>query len=143
MDHDFEALGKEIVVGRLKDAADPYALAGEVIRKMIVAAVVSEKDRRDPRSTIVSACRGVAGGMVLLEKDLVRTSIAVLERMASIAEEAGLSPSDCMTWALEGLAPVLKVAPGGAADAVRAAVEEKFMGAGEVLERLLSAPPAP
>ncbi len=77
------------------------------------------------------------GGMVLIEKDLPRTAVALLRQMATVAQETNLDPAECMTWAMEGIAPVVKVAPGGAADSVRAAIEENFMGAGEVFESIV------
>jgi hypothetical protein len=137
MEYDFEKLGKEIVLGRLKDAGDPYALAAEVARKIAVSAVASTRAQQDPHVTIASACRGVMGGMLLLEKELPKTAVALLAQMALVAQETNLDPADCMTWAMEGIAPVCKYAPQGAADAVSAAIEENFMGAGQVFEGFL------
>lgn len=137
MEYDFEKLGKEIVVGRFKGVADPYALAGEAARKIAVAAVTSTRQRQDPRVTVAATCRGVMAGMVLIEKELPKTAIALLTQMAAVAQEAHLDPADCMTWAMEGIAPVVKLAHGGAADQVSAAIEENFMGAGQVFEGIL------
>lgn len=139
MEYDFEKLGKEIVVSRFKDLEDPYALAGEAARKIAVPAVTSTRDRQDPHLTIAAVCRGVAAGMVILGKDLPKTAVALLSQMAVVAVETNLDPAECMTWAMEGLAPVAKLAPGGAADAVRAAIDEHFMGAGQVFEQLVQA----
>jgi len=139
MEYDFEKLGKEIVVSRMKDVDDPYSLAGEAARKIAVAAVASTRDKQDPRVTVTAACRGVMSGMVILEKDLAKTAVALLQQMAAVAHETNLDPAECMTWAMEGIAPVVKVAPGGAADHVRAAIEENFMGAGSVFDHLVQA----
>jgi hypothetical protein len=57
--------------------------------------------------------------------------------MALIAQESNLDPAECMTWAMEGIAPVVKLASGVAAEAVAAAIEENFMGAGRVFEDIL------
>ena len=38
---------------------------------------------------------------------------------------------------MEGIAPVVNLAPSGTADAVGAAIEENFMGAGEVFTGIL------
>jgi hypothetical protein len=138
MEYDFEKLGKEIVVSRFKDLDDPYSLAGEAARKIAVAAVTSTRDRQEPRVTIAAACRGVMGGMILIEKDLPRTAVSLLDQMAAVANETGLDPAECMTWAMEGIAPIVKVSHGGVADQVRAAIEEHFMGVGEIFERILS-----
>lgn len=139
MEYDFEKLAKEIVVAKLKDVPDPVAVAGEVVHKIAVSALKSTDSRQEPRVTVAAACRGVMGGMVLIEKDLPQTAVALLAQMASIAQEADLDPAECMMWAMEGIAPVVKVAPGGTADAVGDAIEERFMGAREAFQRVLSA----
>ncbi len=137
MEYDLEKLGKEIVVTRFKDVEDPYGLAGEAARKIAVAAVTSTRDKQEPRVTVAAACRGVMGGMLLIEKDLPKTAVSLLEQMAGVANETGLDPAECMTWAMEGIAPVAKLAQGAGSDAIRAAIEEHFMGAGEVFESIL------
>lgn len=138
MEFDFEKLGKEIVVSKFAGVADPYALAGEAAHKIAVAAVTSTRGRQEPRLTVSAVCRGVASGMVLLEKDLPKTAVALLTQMAVVAQETNLDPAECMTWAMEGLAPVAKLSPGGA-DPVRSAIDEQFMGAGEVFGRFVAA----
>jgi hypothetical protein len=140
MEFDFEKLGKEIVVSKLQGVEDPYALAGEAAHKIAVAAVAGTRSRQSPEVTLAAVCRGVASGMVLLEKDLPRTAVSLLGQMAIVAQETNLDPADCMTWAMEGLAPVAKLSAGGP-DAVRAAIDEQFMGAGEVFENFVRAAP--
>ena len=135
MEYDFEKLGKEIVVSRFKDLEDPYTLAGEAARKIAVAGVTGTRAMQDPHLTICAVCKGVAAGMLILEKDLAKTAVALLAQMGPIAQETNLDPADCMSWAMEGIAPIAKLAPGGAADAVRSAIDESFMGAGEVFEQ--------
>jgi hypothetical protein len=133
MENDLAKLGKELVVGRLKEVADPYALAAEVARKIAVSAVAGQ----DPRSVVSASCRGVMDGMFLLEKDLPKTAVALISQMTLVANETNLDPAECMTWAMEGIAPVCRLAPAGAADAVSAAIEENFMGAGLIFEGFL------
>ena len=137
MEYDFEKLAKEIVMEKLKDAADPPALAAEIAHKIAVSGLAGTRDRQEPRVTVTAACRGVMAGMLLIEKDLPKTAVALLAQMALIAQEANLDPAECMTWAMEGIAPGVKVAPGGAADAVGAAIAENFMGVGEIFEGIL------
>jgi hypothetical protein len=139
MEYDFEKLAKEIVVEKLKNAQDPASVAGEIVHKIALAALKGTKDRQEPRVTVVAACRGAMAGMVLIEKDLPKTAVALVAQMASIAHESGLDPAECMTWAMEGIAPVVKVAPAGSADAVGDAIEERFMGAREAFNAVLKA----
>ncbi len=44
-----------------------------------------------------------------------------------------------MTWAMEGIAPVVHLAPEGTAAAVGAAIEEHFMGTGAAFDGILRA----
>jgi hypothetical protein len=137
MEYDFEKLAKEIVVEKLKDAEDSPALAAEVAHKLVVSGLAGTTGRKDPRLTVSATCRGVMAGMLLIDKDLPKTAVALLTKMATIAQEANLDPAECMTWTIEGIAPVVKMASAGAAEAVGAAIEENFMGAGQVFEDIL------
>lgn len=137
MEYDFEKLGKEIVVGKLRGMDDPYALAGEAARKIAVAAVTSTRGKQDPGVTVAATCRGVMSGMVLIEKDLAKTAVALLTQMGAVAQETGLDPAECMTWAMQGIAPVVKSVSASAGDHVRAAIEENFMGAGSVFDEIM------
>ena len=137
MEYDFEKLAKEIVVEKLKNAPDPAAVAGEVVHKIALAALKATGTRQEPRVTIAAACRGAMAGMVLIEQDLPKTAVALVAQMAQVAQESGLDPAECMTWAMEGIAPVVKVAPAGSADAVGDAIEERFMGARDAFQAVL------
>lgn len=139
MEYDFETLGKEIAVSRFAALEDPYLAAGEAAHKMAVAGVTGTRGQQDPRLTITAVCRGITKGMLMLEKDVPKTAVALLQQMAIVAQETNLDPSECMTWAMEGIAPVAKLAPNGGADAVRAAIDEAFMGAGEAFDGLVRA----
>ena len=137
MEYDFEKLAKEIVLEKLKGAADPPAVAAEIAHKIAVSARAGTIGKQPPRVTIAAACRGVMAGMLLIEKDLPKTAVALLAKMALVAHEAHLDPAECMTWAMEGIAPVVQLAPEGTAAAVGAAIEEHFMGTGEAFEAVL------
>ncbi|MDE2491614.1 MAG: hypothetical protein KGM24_12275 [Elusimicrobia bacterium] len=138
-EYDLEKLAKELVVGRLKGDADAPVRAAELARRTAVAAVASTRARQDPRLTIVAVCRGAMGGILLLDQSLPAAAVALLSQMATLAQEANLDPADCMTWAMQGIAPVCRLAPAGAADAVQSAIDENFMGAGAVFGEILQA----
>ncbi len=137
MEYDFEKLAREIVIEKLMHVQDGPALAAEVVRKIAVTGLAGTSGRQEPRLTVAAACRGVMSGMLLIEKDLPKTAVALLRQMAHIAQEANLDPAECMTWAMEGIAPVVNLAPDGSSEAVSAAIEENFMGAGEVFQGIL------
>lgn len=131
-DFNLETLAKEIVVERFRDVADAPAGAGLVARQIVTKAVSGTRARQSPRDSVVAACRGLMSGMLLLEKDLPRTAVAILGQMGAVAEAADQDPAELMTWAIEGIAPVAKLAGGDARDAVETAIESAFMGAGRV-----------
>lgn len=137
--YDFEKLAREIAVERLKEVKDTVAVAvaAEIVKKIAVAAVAGTASRQDPRTSVSAACRGVMNGMMLLERDLPATATAILQQMGAVASETNQDPMECMTWALEGMAEVCRLAPPTLQDAVRAAIDENFMGAGEVFVALL------
>jgi len=137
--YDFEKLAKEIVLDNLKnvEAAAAVAAAAEIVKKIAVTAVTGTGERQDPHVSVSSACRGIMSGMMLLEKDLPATATAVLQQMSAVAAETHQDPAECMTWAMEGMAAVCRLSSATIQDAVRNAIDEKFMGAGEVFDGLL------
>ena len=134
---EFEKLAKEIVLSRLKDAPDAHALAAEVAKQIAVTAVTSTREKQDPQVTVTASCKGVMEGIMVLEKDMPKTAVALLQMMATIAQEANLDPGECMTWAMKGIAPICKLTTGPIRDSVQAAIEENFMGAGQVFSDIL------
>lgn len=133
---DFEQLSKDIATNGLKDAPDVPAAAAEMARKMIVSAVTSTQNRQDPHKTVADVCKGTLGGALLLEKELPPIAIALLGETATIANEVALDPMDMMTWAMEGIAPVCKLAGAPVESAVQDAIEARYMGAGEAFANL-------
>lgn len=137
MDYDFEKLAKEIVISQLRDSPNAPQAAAQVAHKIVVTAVLNTRVRQDPHLSVSSVCRGIMGGMLILEKDMPATAVALLNQMATIAQESSLDPSDCMTWAMEGIAIVCKISSSNVSNLVREAIEENFMGAGTVFDELL------
>jgi|SRR5579859_4658679 len=139
-DYAFENLAKEIVLQKLKGKDDAEASAGAVALEIAVPAVTSTRTRQDPRATVSATCRGVMQGMMILEKDLAKTAVSLLGQIAVMAQEANLDSAECMTWAMEGMASVCRMASSDVRMAVSAAIADNFMGAGEVFNKLLEAP---
>ena len=71
-------------------------------------------------------------GMLLLEQDLPRTAVSILNQMGAVAQETHQDPAELMTWAMEGFAPVAKLAGGHAREDIERAIDSEFMGAGQV-----------
>lgn len=138
--YDFEKLAREIITSRLADipAETAASAAAEVAAKIIVAGVLSTSKRQDPHLTVSGICRGVMSGMLLIEKDLVATSVALLKSMAGLAAETHLDPAEMMTWAMEGIAAVCAVGHEDLKADIREALEQNFMGTGEVFGEVLA-----
>ncbi len=135
-DYDFEKLAREITSARLRGLEKAPAAAGEIAAKIIIAGVQSTKARQDPRLSVISVCRGVLGGMLLIEGDLPAASVEILQQMAHLAQELHLDPADMMTWAMEGFASVVVLGHSDLGPRLRDAIEHKFMGAGGVFDEL-------
>lgn len=129
-DFSLEKLAKEIVVARFTGVSDAPAAAGAVARQIVVKAVAGTSARQEPRVSVAAACRGVMSGMLILGKDLPSASVAILAQMNAAAAATHQDPADLMTWAMEGIAPVAKLAGRDACERIEAAVEASFMGAG-------------
>ena len=138
--YDFEKLAREIITSRLKElpAEAAAAAAAEVASKIIVAGVASTGRRQDPHLTVMGVCRGIMAGMLLIEKDLVATSVELVKSMAHLAQETHLDPADMMTWAMEAIAAVAVLGNSDLRANVREALEHNFMGTGEVFGELLA-----
>ena len=135
-EYDFEKLAREIVASRLAELEKAPQAAGEIAKKIIVAAVQSTKVRQDPHLTVCAVCRGVLGGMLLINKNLPEAAVKVLQEMPAISHDVHLDPGDLMTWGMEGIASVCRMAGEGARHDVQVAIEESFMGAGEVFSEI-------
>lgn len=131
-DFNLETLAKEIVVDCLKSVEDAPSGAGEVARQIVTKAITSTIAKQAPRDSVHAACRGLMSGMLLLEKDLPRTAVAILSQMSAVAVATHQDPAELMTWAMEGIAPIAKLAGGNAQAAIEEAIESSFMGAGQV-----------
>lgn len=137
-EYDFEKLAREIVVSRLSALDGAPAAAAEIAKKIIVTGIRSTKVRQDPRMTVVAVCKGVLGGMLVLNKDLAETSVKVLKEIPQIAHEVPIDPTDLMTWGMEGIAAVAHMAGEQARNSIQERIEESFMGAGAVFSQLCS-----
>jgi hypothetical protein len=132
-DFNLENLTKEIVLERFKNVSDAPAVAGEIARQIVAKAVTGTS--QPPRESVIATCRGLMSGMLLLEKDLAVTAVAILNQMDAVAQESHQDPAELMTWAMEGIAPVAKLAGRDACAAVENAIEASFMGAGQVFAK--------
>lgn len=141
-DYDFEKLAREIVASRLAGAENAAPVVAEIAKKIIITGVSSTKVRQNPRATVAAVCRGLLGGLLLLDLPLADSAVAILHQMAGISADVPLDPGDLMTWGMEGMADVARLAGADAQSKIQDAIEAEFQGAGSVFGKLC-APKAP
>lgn len=134
----FGKLTKEMIAGRLKEAADAPRVAAEVVKRTIVAGVRATQastTKQDPQRTVVEVCRGAMTGLMLIDKDLVAGALAILGRLAEAAQELGLDPQELLTWALQGFAKLAPAAPRDVIYKMRLEIDKAYMGAGDLFDK--------
>ena len=136
----FEKLTREIIKSQLKEspAETAAAAAADIASKIIVAGVTKTSRRQDPHLTVMGICRGIMSGMLIIDKDLVATSVELVKSMAHLAQETHLDPSEMMTWAVEAIVAVSILGHPDLRADIREALERNFMGTGEVFDGLLA-----
>lgn len=133
----FGQLTKEMIVSRLKEISDAPGVAAEIARKTIIAGVrATQASRQDPRETVEEICMGAMSGLLLIEKDLPEGAVRILHSMSEASHELHLDPSEMMTWAMAGIARISALVGPDTRWQIRCAIQEAYMGAGEVFDRL-------
>ena len=134
---DFGKLTKEMVASRLQEVQNAPSVAADIVKATIVAGVKGTAAwGQDPRQTVAGICEGAMRGLLLIDKDLPAAAGEILARLAGAAQEAALDPQELMTWALEGMARVAPVVPRETVWRMREAIDRRFMGVGEVFDKL-------
>lgn len=132
-------LTQAMIVSRLQEVHDAPAIAAEIARKTLVSGVrATQAAGQSPQDAVREVCKGTMAGLLLIEKDLPAGAVRVLQCIAETAQELHLDPSEMMTWAMEGIAAITPVLSHERRYAIRAAIEEAFLGAGEIFDGLCS-----
>lgn len=131
--YDFEKLAREIVAGRLAGLAERAPeTAAEIAKRILISALQSTGNKQDPRQSTAAICRGVLGGLMLINQDLSQAAPLILRELAAVSHEVPIANEDLMTWAMEGFASVAVLAGPEPEHAMQLAIDQAFMGAGEV-----------
>ena len=134
---DLGKLAKEIVASRLKDIADTAPVAAEIAHKTIVAGVhASRATGKSAQRAVQEVCRGTLYGLLLIDKDLNASAMAILDRLPGTAQDIKMDPQELLTWALEGMSKVSTMMNPGALWKLREQINEKFMGVGELFDKM-------
>lgn len=131
-------LTKELVAAKLRAMDDPCEAAAELIRATISVALGGIPQNSEARlRTITEACKGGMTGLLLREQNIARGAVLVLERIYEVAADCGMDPTVAMEAALQGIADVKRFMVPDRVEELRGAVEQRFMGAGEVLRKYM------
>ncbi|MBI4385970.1 MAG: hypothetical protein HY551_01180 [Elusimicrobia bacterium] len=130
-------LTQEIISSQLKGSPDAPSMAAEIAKKTIVAGVRgTQTSGQIPQETVEQICLGAMKGLLLLEKDLPKAAVHILNRMAEASSELHMDPEEMMTWAMRGISRITPLVSTDIRWNIQRAIEDQYMGAGEVFARL-------
>lgn len=136
---EFEKLAHDMALVRITKedpAYKAFETAAEIIQELVFLAITHTKDRQDPHITLKGIFRGVTQALFALNKDMPPACVRLLQEIPHLSERLELDFATLMTWAMEGIASLS--APLGRENChkIRAKIDENFMGAGEIFEKL-------
>ena len=94
---------------------------------------------KEPKTAVVAVCRGSINAVLLGGQSVPDTALALMEALPNISLMMRAGPEDLMSWVMEGIADVTPMAGVTVRDALRARIEEKFMGASGVFDKFCEA----
>ncbi|MEQ1920403.1 MAG: hypothetical protein ABL955_14530 [Elusimicrobiota bacterium] len=94
---------------------------------------------KDPKSAVISVCRGSMNAVLLAGQSVPDATIALMEALPNTSLMMRTSPEDLMSWVMEGVADVTPMAGAEVRDAISARIEEKFMGASAIFNEFCEA----
>lgn len=129
---DIEKQAKDAVAAII--AKDP--VAGAVLTVPVICQHISHAGRtsKDPKAAIAAVCRGSMNAVLLGGQSVPDAAVALLEALPNMSLMMSTGPEDLMSWVMEGIADVTPLAGPEVRDALRAAIEEKFMGASAIFD---------
>lgn len=134
-------LTKELVTAKLRAMDDPCEAAAELVLATLTVAFRGIPENSEKRLVAVEdACRGGIIGLLLSEQSVSRGAVALLERIAALASTSRMDPTAAMEASLRGIADVKRFLLPERVEELRAAVDAKFLGAGDVLRAYLDRP---
>ncbi len=132
MADDYEKQSKDAVAATI--AGDP--VAGPVRTVPVICQQLSHAARmsKDPKASVIAVCRGAMKAVLLGGQSVPDTAVALMEALPNMSLMMRAGPEDLMSWVMEGIADVTPMAGPEVRDALRARIEEKFMGASSIFE---------
>ncbi len=129
---DFEKQAKDAVAACI--AAD--SVGGAVLTVPVICQQISHAARlsKEPKPAVIAVCRGSMNAVLLGGQNVPDAAVALLEALPNMSLMMSAGPEDLMSWVMEGIADVTPMAGAEVRDALRAKIEEKFMGASTIFD---------
>ncbi|PCI40118.1 MAG: hypothetical protein COB53_01945 [Elusimicrobia bacterium] len=133
-----------MVSARLTELTDPVDAAVDILEKTVVVALKDvSKLSSGHRQIVVAACKGTLTALLLKEYDLVSPSLKIVHAMIRIANTIQQDPSELTTLSLHGIADMKRFLTSDKMASIRNAINQEFMGAGDMLQKIVEAAPSP
>ena len=134
---DYEKQAKEAVTACIKSGPD--AGAARTVPVMCQQIAHAARVNAEPKDAVVAVCRGSMNSLLLAGQNVPDAAVALLEALPGMSLMMRSGPEDLMSWVMEGIADVMPMAGAEVRDAVRARIEEKFMGASSIFDEFCQA----
>ncbi len=130
---DFEKQAKDAVAAKIAEDAH----AGAVLTVPVICQHISHASRmspKDPKSAVISVVRGSMNAVLIAGQSVPDAAVALLGALPDMSLMLSAGAEDFMTWVMEGIADVTPLAGPEVRDALRARIEEKYMGASTIFD---------
>ena len=136
---EFEKLAHDMALVRITKETPSYQaaeIASEIIQELIFLAITHTKGKQDPHITLHGIFRGITQALFALNKDMPQACVRLLQEIPHLSDRLELDFATLMTWAMEGIASLAGPLGRDNCHKIRAKIDETFMGAGEIFEKL-------
>jgi hypothetical protein len=128
-------LTKEMVVGQIKNLADPTMVAAEVVRGTLIARLKGHKlSNYEVQDVVVEICKGAIAGMVLMEVPLPRGAAAILHAAEVSSKSLPYDKHLMTTAAIKGIADVRRFTTKEIIGQIRHRINTTWLGSGEIFD---------
>ena len=134
---DFETQAKDAVAACIK--ADPAGGATKIVPVICQHLAHAARVTKEPKDPVVAACRGGFNAVLLGGQSVPDAAVGVMEALSGMSLSMRTSPEDLMSWVMEGAADVMPMAGAAIRDALHTRIEEKYMGASAIFDKLCEA----
>lgn len=135
-------LTKQMVSLRLKELKEPAEVIQAIVLETLTTYLKGLKETHpEVKEGVKEVARGAVIALLAREEMLGRGVVAVLRGVQEAALTQQLDPMTVMTWALEGIADLRRFVPMESLYPIVSEIDREFMGAGEVIRKLLERAP--